>query len=370
MGVRYSPAIRDGGEPGDAFGVPLRNSTIPTNPMIKRTTWKKWKNSGLVTAAAMALLPLSSTAQLTADYEYEPGEGYHQEEWYDVGDWFDGGGYEEMYSAGYDDPYYDSNYWETTGMSSWDGAWYDSYDYDPVDYGYYYWDSDANKWQRQQDQNRSEQAQRGQRKDQGDHKMAQRQQKKSEQRKADQQKKRPVQLSGKVDGFRRINIQNAKKDIHQHTFVKVTLKNGNKAIVDLGEKQGLATLDLEQGDSIKVRGKTAKIAGRTVVRASRIKVEGELTKLRKSANRVVKGMIKDTRQVEMKKGNDQHTFIRLEMQDGEEIIVDFGPGTKLRDMNLRKGDQVTIRGQVAKMDGKSILAARNVQVNEAQNQQG
>lgn len=348
--------------------------------MMKRTTWNTRKTSGLAAAAAIALTPLPLSAQRTADYEYEPGEGYHQEEWYDVGDWFDSGGYEEMYTADYDDPYYENHYWNQGSATSWDGAWYDSYNYDPVDYGFYSWNPQANEWQRQQNQQRGQQAKRNQRQNQPSQKaqrnqnqneqraQAQRDQRQNKHQQADQRKKNPVQLSGTIDGFRRINVENAKKDVRQHTFVKVNLENGNKAIIDLGEKKGLSDLDLQKGDSIKVRGRTGQIGNRTVVRASRIKVDGEMTQLRK--NRVVQGTIADIRRVNIKGADKQHTFVRLEMQDGNEIIVDFGPGTNLSDMNLRKGKEVSIRGQIAKMNGKAILTARNVQVNESQNKQG
>jgi len=38
-------------------------------------------------AMAFVVQPVSVMAQ--GDYEYEPGEGLHEEEWYDPSDWFD-----------------------------------------------------------------------------------------------------------------------------------------------------------------------------------------------------------------------------------------------------------------------------------------
>jgi hypothetical protein len=52
-----------------------------------------------------------------SEWEYEPDEGYHREEWYDPSDWFDTGvgvSYEDMDDA-YDDYDYDYN----------NGGWFD-----------------------------------------------------------------------------------------------------------------------------------------------------------------------------------------------------------------------------------------------------
>lgn len=59
-------------------------------------------------------------------YEYEPGEGYHEQEWYDPSDWFNWGRDFEYEANGYGD-YYERDYY--------DGDYYDG-DYS-YDYGYY-----------------------------------------------------------------------------------------------------------------------------------------------------------------------------------------------------------------------------------------
>ncbi len=77
-----------------------------------------------------------------SEWEYEAGEGLHQEEWYDPTDWFDTAGegisYETDwydYSYGYNEPYgsygyYDYDYYEPYSYY----GYYEPYDYD---YSYY-----------------------------------------------------------------------------------------------------------------------------------------------------------------------------------------------------------------------------------------
>ncbi|GEM_PF-5655518 len=43
-------------------------------------------------------------------YEWEPGEGYHEQEWYDPSDWFEAGRDIDYESDAYDDYYYDDDY--------------------------------------------------------------------------------------------------------------------------------------------------------------------------------------------------------------------------------------------------------------------
>lgn len=87
-----------------------------------------------------------------SDIEWQPGEGYHEEEWYDPSDWFDGDAgveYEDYGDYGYDAGVgYDYGYDYDYGYGYDAGVGYDYYDYgydwyaDDWDEGWY-GDSDA-----------------------------------------------------------------------------------------------------------------------------------------------------------------------------------------------------------------------------------
>jgi hypothetical protein len=83
--------------------------------------------------AVLALLfsPLRSGAVDWSEYEYEPGEGIHEEEWYDPSDWFDAGGgvdYErDWYNYTYNYPY---DYYGDGIYGYYDDGGYGFYDYE------------------------------------------------------------------------------------------------------------------------------------------------------------------------------------------------------------------------------------------------
>ena len=62
------------------------------------------------------------------DLEYEPGEGLHEEEWYDPSDWID---FDEGIEYEYDDYDYEYGYYDDAYA---DDDWF----YDYYDYGYDY----------------------------------------------------------------------------------------------------------------------------------------------------------------------------------------------------------------------------------------
>ena len=76
-------------------------------------------------AVAFLVQPVATMAQ---DYEYEPGEGLHEEEWYDPSDWFDVD----------DDIDYEYDWYDYTYNYPY------VYDYDD-DYGY--WDPYEDEWE-------------------------------------------------------------------------------------------------------------------------------------------------------------------------------------------------------------------------------
>lgn len=73
----------------------------------------------ILVALALLFSPTMAGAIDWSEYEYEPGEGLHQEEWYDPGDWFDTGPGVDYERDWYD---YTYNY---------------PYDYDHDVFGYY-----------------------------------------------------------------------------------------------------------------------------------------------------------------------------------------------------------------------------------------
>ncbi len=119
--------------------------------MLKKKIIRNYAGRLLAPVAA-ASLALSAAPHVFADesYEWEPGWGVHEEEWYDPSDWFDGEdgmNVEEVGNYGYDDSYYGNNVW--SGYDYYGDYGYDYADYDTgtTGYSYYYqWTPEDSNW--------------------------------------------------------------------------------------------------------------------------------------------------------------------------------------------------------------------------------
>ncbi len=373
----------------------------------------------LVAAAGLAIAAPATAQDWEENYEWEPGTGYHEEEWYDPTDWFDDDFYntgidyeetgydwwrdgDEAWSPGYDNDYYadydgDRSYWENRDRepnarydytwSGWDntstqGGSTDSDFYtdedDPVDYDY--WDSrrdyDFTSQANQQDRQRMIQN---------------------------------AELRGRLDGWQRRNLQGQKD---AHTLVRVRMENGRSAIVNLGPNVELSRLDLQDGDRIAVAGKRGTIDGKDVLMAQKVRTGDKIVRMnnwepqqqssrdrmqreydrqrrmqaerqrqmqyerqrqmraehqqrmqdqRRSGSQV-RGKLENWQRVDLEGQKDAHTLVRLRMDDGRSAIVNFGPNVELSRLDLEQGDHVAVRGMPGSINDKDVLMAQYVQV--------
>ncbi len=325
-------------------------------------------------------------------YEWSPGEGYHEEEWYDPSDWFNDDGqvsydyddwgydyYDDNYRAGYDywDSPYDNDYPATT-YRDWD--YYTDED-DPLDYDY--WDSRYDYDYRAQRDRMSD-------RNYGD---------------------RPTThmtnstLSGRLDGWQKRNLQGQRDS---HTLVKMRLENGRSAIVNLGPNVELSRLNLDRGDRILVKGDRGRIDGKQVLMAQRVRIDDRTIRMnnwdpkasdqRRSAdaqrnrsatrdqyynqNRSdwytqdrdrartqassaqLRGQLDGWQKVSLNGERDDHTLVRLRLEDGTSKIVNLGPNVEVSRLDLDRGDRIAVQGVRGSIDGKSVICAKRVKVGD------
>jgi len=353
---------------------------------LPKLNWTRATVASVVAFGLMGSTP-HVLGQDREDMEWEPGTGVHEEEWYDPSDWFDGDeGINREETYGYDSSYHDRDYWEedyqspqTTG-TDW-SSWENSPEQARSTAVLYIWVPSEGNWaqntQNRQSSNtdatRNEQQQpRSQRSPaRSDQRQARseesedRRSKQARQQKTDREQKE-VQLAGTIDGFKQIRMQRLSKQQEDHTFIRVRLENDDAAVVDLGPSRTVESLDLNNGEEIKVRGGMKKLQDRKVVVASMIQSGDEKTKFRwndqKQDSMTASGQVAEARKMQMDGTRADHLLVRLELEKGKEIIVDFGPETTMSDLGLEEGDQIKVTGQTASIDGKSILLARNVRI--------
>ncbi len=278
----------------------------------------------------------SGIALAETEWEYEPGEGYHQEEWYDPGDWFN----ED------DKISYESD-------STWnDGNW--SHIYHPYTYTYYWWDPVDLVWT---DRERNQQTASNQN---------------------DQSQQTKSNLEGTIDGFKSVSLSDRQGVKENHDFVKVDLKNGTSRIVSLGSSLDVGDLQLKKGDKISASGRVVNLDGKKILLANSVRTGGESFSISKSKQPDIRnqqgnnsgesvvtrsGTLKDVARVQLDdEKQDKNLIVRLEMKDGRSCVVDLGPNTAMQDLDLSKGDIVWIKGEKCERNGKSLIVADKLRI--------
>jgi hypothetical protein len=295
---------------------------------------------GLAFSTALCFGLASGNALADTEMEYEAGEGYHEEEWYDPSDWFN----EDNQTS-----------YETENSLS-EGNWDDTYY--PHRTGYYYWDSADQNWNDQES---------------------------AQQTVSNQQKKNnrnTARFDGTIDGFKKVSLIDRKGVKDDHTFVKVSLKNGQSRIVSLGNSKDLGDLDLSKGDKISVSGQMVKLDGKKIILADTLRSGGDSHSFAGSNQPNLKnrsgqaahagmvtrsGTLEDATKVKLdKQKRDENLIVRLEMEDGTSCVADLGPNTTMEELNLDEGDTVWIKGKKRQINGKTLIVAKQLRIDGRQ----
>ncbi len=303
--------------------------------------------------AGLAAVPLNAQSQYRA--------GYNEDEWYDPGDWFDGNNYERDGSDQYG--WDDNNTWDESyadnNLDTYDSSTTNTTVSDNNTNGvvsspyYYYWDPVVIGWTTTDPADTKANSQAN-----------------NKQNKNQQQSgaKDMTTFQGKVDGFRKVDLQTRDGKNEQHSFVRVRLKNGDARVVSLGTRVNMSDLDLEKGDKISVSGKNARIDNRDVLVAKQIQVADQTFRI-KEKNRPqigesvsIDGTIKDFKKTSLDGSREQNLIVRMELQSGKQCVVDLGRGTTLQELDLERGSEVKLEGRKTQVDGKNIIVAQKIRI--------
>lgn len=251
-------------------------------------------------------------------YEWEPDEGYHEEEWYDPSDWFDDDDavdYEYDYDYGYDyyDPYdydaYDYDY-------DYDYDYYDQYDYD-----YAYNDADYDYDQ---------------------------------------------QVKGEVVGLQRLRGSNG-----QPESVKLRLRteDGQTRTLLLGDVAYVYRYlpRIKKGDRVIIGGSNVNVQGRKVFKAEEMAAASGSYKIPDyQYERRLEGRLTGLRKVQLERDGATVDAVvaKVEPWEGKTLDVLLGDADDLernRD-SLRPGTRVQADGYRRTVDGESTFVVQDVKI--------
>jgi hypothetical protein len=298
-------------------------------------------------AATSGILLLSTPPAVNA-------EPYNEDEWYDPNDWFDGNNVES-------DDTYDFGAWDYNDYKY--GTGYDPYDYGLYDYGGY----NDRDWNARTGDYGARNSYWRDTYDYDDDASNQRQAQQTQGRQGQQRT-----LAGTIEGFREVNVRSRQGERDRFTVVRVRLKDGRSAVVDLGKRLSLRDVNLQKGDYISVSGQQRTINGQNVIMANTIYANGQHHSItrggapataqsqRESASQTFRGTVESFRRVNVEGAQSGHTLAKLTLENGKSMIVDFGQNRTPASLGINQGDYVSIRGNRTELDNKPILRAQSV----------
>lgn len=340
----------------------------------RKTVWAPL----LATTFGLLLLPQMAAAQPASEMEWEPGEGYHEEEWYDPSDWFDepGEGVSYEYDGWYDDYDYDYNdyygYNYDWGYDPYDHSYYYPYTYSngfgyyaPNDYGYssgwdygWYWDDDADEWTYGYNWNGHDYD--------------------SDILDGDYSYDTPNydynydrQVNGKVLGLRRVKSHNGKVDSVQ---LRLRTDDGQVRTVQIGDyayvRDNLPTL--RNGERIRIAGKDIQRNGRKYFKVAQIRTSGGNFSIPDyNYDRVVTGRLAGLQRLRTQDGEVRAVVAKLKTRNGNTVKVLLGSPSALKGKtNIRPGDEIRVDGFSRSLNGRTTIFANDVAVQQPSNRQG
>lgn len=101
----------------------------------------------------------------------------------------------------------------------------------------------------------------------------------------------------------------------------------------------------------------APTAGGSGSDEQRVQRAADAGAMRGNANRFVVGSLIDTRRVPIDGGDGYHRLLKLESENGRQIIVDIGAAPPPSAFGFRQGDLLVAMGKSARINGHPVLYA-------------
>lgn len=247
------------------------------------------------------------------DLEYEPGEGLHEEEWYDPSDWFD----------------------VSPGISYEDGDGR----FEQVRYIFAY---DLDRATRSSDLRR-EQAIR---------------------RDVDRRTRGPHMVSGELADLTTLKLSGFQQD---HLLARVKTKEGRTARVDLGPKNKYADFQLEEGDKVRVMGVRGRINDKPVLLARHVETDRGTVRIHRPAGMSMKrfdGTLLSLRSARFRNVQEPQVIAKFKTDQGRTFSAILGSKSQLNKLDLSEGDEVALLATPSRLQGRPILVARQIRTGE------
>ncbi len=168
-------------------------------------------------------------------------------------------------------------------------------------------------------------------------------------------------VQGQVQSMRTVNLTELNE---QHVLAKIKTRDGRIARVDLGPKDRISRLDLQQGDRITVFGTRGKVNDQSVLMARRIQTDGQSVNISRAGDRGLKrfdAQVLGTNTASFKRFTaPEQLFARVRLDNGVTTTALMGPTENYKNVNIEEGEKISILASPASVQGKNALIAHQV----------
>ena len=299
---------------------------------------KSFHRPALLASAVAVGVMLSAPQPAAQEYEYEPDEGLHQEEWYDPSDWFDT-------TPGVD---YEQDWWDTLG-NTWG---YDAYDYNDYDYGWGYdYDYGGDDYELYEDPRNNTWS------------TATTQTGTADQNYGWHYDWNPVSGTWRSDyGYYTTKYNfDARNDFGWHYDWN---PNSQEWVTDYGWHSSNWDYDRNRFNYDSLDEQQERRAQTT---AQRQQQRGEQRARQTAAQtrnlHTVRGEVESFRQVNLGGQQGQRTIANVRLNSGKQVMVALGARDP-KALGLEQGDQVVMQGREIQMQGGDALLAQRVRIGD------
>ena len=170
-------------------------------------------------------------------------------------------------------------------------------------------------------------------------------------------------VNATIDSLQSMNMVGMDKKFQ---VAKVSTDDGKRLAVWMGLASDLSKLNLFEGDQVEVRGCKGRLNDRTILFAKQVRHDGQSVTIEspgRTKMKRIKAEVLQTRTVKFRNIEQPHVVARVRTQSGSTEMVNMGPKSKYRGVEIGEGTELKLLVRQGRLNGKEALIAQEVNVN-------
>lgn len=149
----------------------------------------------------------------------------------------------------------------------------------------------------------------------------------------------------------------------QCLIARISSDEGRSAKACLGPQSQLSRLDLQEGSRLTVEGVRGHINDKSMLIACQVSSAGEQVTVNMPPSRHLKrvhGEILRARLARFRGYHEPYVVAQVRTRDGQRELVNLGPRSKVRELDVQEGDQIAMLVRPGLIDGRPAMIAEQL----------